>query len=264
MSVVEFREARSCTLQGGSMSMPVVSLKGITKSYGTIQVLKDVSLDVEAGEVVAVIGRSGSGKSTMLRCINGLESIQGGTITVAGHVVTQTAKQLRELRREVGMVFQSFNLFPHLTVEQNISLAPRIAKKMAAEEVRGIACRVLEQVGLSEKIDAYPQQLSGGQQQRVAIARSLAMEPKVMLFDEVTSALDPELTGEVLKVMEQLAERGMTMIVVTHEMGFARHVADNIVFMHKGTVWEQGAAEVFFDSPRTPELQQFLRSSKVK
>ncbi|MFO1116803.1 MAG: amino acid ABC transporter ATP-binding protein [Beijerinckiaceae bacterium] len=240
--------------------MPVVALENVTKSFGALTVLDGVSLDVEEGQVVAVIGRSGSGKSTMLRCINGLEQIQSGRIEVAGHVLENNKSALRELRQDVGMVFQSYNLFPHLTVEENITLAPRVVKKEPLAEAKATARKVLEQVGLSEKIDAYPEQLSGGQQQRVAIARSLAMHPKVMLFDEVTSALDPELTEEVLRVMEGLAKAGMTMMLVTHEMGFARRVAHVTIFMHKGKVWESGPSEQMFASPQTPELRQFLAS----
>ena len=240
--------------------MPVVALENVTKSFGALTVLDGVSLTVDEGQVVAVIGRSGSGKSTMLRCINGLEQIQSGRIEVAGHVLENNKSALKELRQDVGMVFQSYNLFPHLTVEENITLAPRVVKKEQIAQARKTAREVLEQVGLSEKIDAYPEQLSGGQQQRVAIARSLAMHPKVMLFDEVTSALDPELTEEVLRVMEGLAKAGMTMMLVTHEMGFARRVAHVTVFMHKGKVWEAGPSEQMFANPQTPELKQFLAS----
>jgi polar amino acid transport system ATP-binding protein len=204
-----------------------------------------------------VIGRSGSGKSTALRCINRLEVIQSGTIEVCGHAVHDPALDLRVLRQDVGMVFQSYNLFPHLTVAENITLAPRRVKRTPRAEARSLAEEALARVGLSDKIDAYPEQLSGGQQQRVAIARSLAMHPKVMLFDEVTSALDPHLTGEVLKVMEGLARGGMTMIVVTHEMGFARRVADRVIFMHTGLVWETGPGQMLA-APQTPELKDFL------
>lgn len=238
--------------------MPAVVIENIHKSFGPLEVLKGVSLTVEAGQVVAIIGRSGSGKSTLLRCINGLESFQSGSIEVAGHKVTRDAKQLRELRKDVGIVFQSYNLFPHLTVLQNITLSPRLTKNVPEAEGRRVAEAVLAEVGLSDKINAYPDNLSGGQQQRVAIARSLAMQPKVILFDEVTSALDPELTGEVLLVMEKLAEGGMTMLLVTHEMEFARHVADVTVFMHQGKVWERGPSEELFTHPQTRELQTFI------
>lgn len=241
--------------------MSALHIRNIKKYFGAVCVLDDVSLDVAPSEVVAVIGRSGSGKSTMLRCINGLERIQEGSIEVAGHNIDPNSRDLRALRKDVGIVFQSYNLFPHLTVEENITLAPVVAKGLSKDEAKTVARDVLGRVGLAERADAYPDELSGGQQQRVAIARSLAMQPKVMLFDEVTSALDPELTGEVLKTMEELADAGMTMILVTHEMSFARQVADRTVFMHKGRVWEQGPSSELFASPQTPELQNFVASS---
>jgi len=244
--------------------MPIVEIDNITKRFGSNQVLNGISLSVERGQVVAVIGRSGSGKSTMLRCVNGLETIDGGSITVAGHKLSTKHAQLIELRKDVGMVFQHYNLFPHLTVEENVMLSPRIVKKVATEQAREIALRVLTQVGLEHKREAYPEQLSGGQQQRVAIARSLAMEPQVMLFDEVTSALDPELTQEVLKVMEELARGGMTMLLVTHEMAFARRVADLTVFMHQGKVWEARPSKEFFADPHTPEARQFVGADAVQ
>jgi polar amino acid transport system ATP-binding protein len=221
-------------------------------------VLNGVSLNVEKGEIIAIIGRSGSGKSTLLRCVNGLEPIQGGTVTFDGTVVNDPATDLRKLRQHVGIVFQSFNLFPHLSVEKNITLAPKVVKHVPTAEARQLAEAVLRKVGLAEKIDAYPDQLSGGQQQRVAIARSLAMQPVVMLFDEITSALDPELVGEVLKVLEEMARDGMTMMLVTHEIGFARKVANRVVFMHEGRIWEQGPAAATLAQPRTPELETFL------
>jgi polar amino acid transport system ATP-binding protein len=235
----------------------VVKLHDIHKSFGSVAVLKGVSFEIDKGEVVAIIGRSGSGKSTALRCINRLETIQSGTLEVCGHRIDHADLDLRALRQDVGMVFQSYNLFPHLTVEENITLAPRRVKRLPTRDARALALSSLERVGLAEKIDAYPEQLSGGQQQRVAIARSLAMQPKVMLFDEVTSALDPQLTGEVLRVMEILAQGGMTMAVVTHEMTFARRVADRVIFMHQGRVWETGPGEML-DDPQTPELRAFL------
>ena len=238
---------------------PIVELRDVHKSFGTVKVLDGVSFSVQKGQVVAIIGRSGSGKSTALRCINRLETIDRGQITVCGHAVHDPALDVRAMRADVGIVFQSYNLFPHLTVEENITLAPRWVKKTATATAREAARRVLAQVGLSEKVSAYPEQLSGGQQQRAAIARSLAMSPQVMLFDEVTSALDPELTGEVLRVMEGLARDGMTMLLVTHEMAFARKVADLVVFMHQGRVWETGSAEIL-DNPTTPELRQFVGS----
>jgi len=238
--------------------MSLVDIQAISKSYGSLPVLKDVSLGIAKGEVVAVIGRSGSGKSTLLRCINGLEPIQAGTITVDGVRVNDPKTDLRKLRQEVGIVFQSFNLFPHLSVCENITLAPRVVRKQSPDAAREVAREVLHRVGLEEKLDAYPSQLSGGQQQRVAIARSLAMRPKVMLFDEVTSALDPELTGEVLKVLEAVAREGMTMILVTHEMGFARRFGSRVVFMHEGRIHEEGQAAAVLAAPKTPELQTFL------
>ena len=240
--------------------MPEVVVENVHKSFGALEVLKGVSLSVGRGEVFALIGRSGSGKSTLLRCMNGLEKINSGRIEIAGHTLGEDAKALRKLRTDVGIVFQSYNLFPHLTVGENIMLAPRIVKDVAKAKAREVAHEVLKLVGLSEKFDSYPDQLSGGQQQRVAIARSLAMRPKVMLFDEVTSALDPELTEEVLSVMEQLARDGMTMILVTHEMGFARRVATQTIFMHKGKIWEQGPSAALFADPQTPELRQFVKS----
>lgn len=238
--------------------MSLVEIRNVVKRFGSNTVLDDVSLDVEPGEIIAVIGRSGSGKSTMLRCINGLEPIQGGRILVDGEAVSDPGADLRALRQRVGIVFQSYNLFPHLSVEKNITLAPRVVKGIDPSKARDLALGVLARVGLAEKIDAYPDQLSGGQQQRVAIARSLAMQPKLMLFDEITSALDPELTGEVLKVLEQVAREGMTMMLVTHEMGFARRVANRLIFMHHGKIWEQGRAAEVLANPRTPELSTFL------
>ena len=235
----------------------VVKLEDVHKSFGLVEVLRGISFEVSAGEVVAIIGRSGSGKSTALRCINRLEKIQSGSIEVCGRRVDAPDLDLRALRQDVGIVFQSYNLFPHLTVEQNIVLAPRRVKHVKGAQAHELARAALEQVGLSDKIDAYPEQLSGGQQQRVAIARSLAMSPKVMLFDEVTSALDPELTGEVLRVMEKLAKDGMTMIMVTHEMSFARRAADRVIYMHTGKVWETGTG-VMLGNPQTPELRNFL------
>ena len=237
--------------------MSIILLENVHKSFGALKVLDGVSFSVNKGEVFAIIGRSGSGKSTALRCIDRLERIDQGRIQVAGHEVSDPKLDLRQLRRDVGIVFQSYNLFPHLTAAENIALAPRHSKGKTRDEAKELTERVLAQVGLSDKAKSYPEQLSGGQQQRVAIARSLAMEPQVMLFDEVTSALDPQLTGEVLKVMADLAAGGMTMVLVTHEMAFARNVADTTLFMHKGRVWEQGGREMF-DRPQTRELQEFL------
>ena len=238
--------------------MSLVELHNVVKRFGANTVLDRVSLSVEAGEIIAVIGRSGSGKSTMLRCINGLEPIQEGRIVFDGETVNDPATNLRKLRQRVGIVFQSYNLFPHLSVERNITLAPRVVKGMEREAARELAAGALARVGLADKIDAYPDQLSGGQQQRVAIARSLAMKPQLMLFDEITSALDPELTGEVLKVLEKVAGEGMTMMLVTHEMGFARRVATRLIFMHQGRIWEEGRASDVLAKPRTPELETFL------
>ena len=239
----------------------VVRVRDVIKEFGPLRVLDGVGFEVTRGQTVAIVGRSGSGKSTLLRCVAGLETIQGGDIEVCGHPVGRPGSAARaQLRRDVGMVFQSYNLFPHLTVERNITLALTLVKKQPREEAKKRAAEVLGLVGLTDKLGAYPEQLSGGQQQRVAIARSLALQPQVMLFDEVTSALDPELTAEVLGVMEDLAQRGMTMITVTHEMGFARRVADLVVFMHKGKVWEIGPTAELFANPRTAEFRQFVGS----
>jgi polar amino acid transport system ATP-binding protein len=236
--------------------MPLLALSNIRKHFGSNLVLSDVSLDVEAGEVVAVIGRSGSGKTTLLRCINGLETIDEGSIVFDGKPLPSGGAELRELRRHIGIVFQSLNLFPHHSVERNITLGPTITNKLPLAEARSIALDVLRQVDLEDKLHAYPTQLSGGQQQRVAIARALAM----LLFDEITSALDPELVGEVVKVLERLATSGMTMVLVTHEMGFARRTADTLVFMHQGRVWEKGPPRELFAAPKTPELESFIRA----
>jgi polar amino acid transport system ATP-binding protein len=240
--------------------MPLLALNDISKRFGTHQALADVSLAVEASETVAIIGRSGSGKSTLLRCINGLERPDRGTIEFNGKMVEPTARQLKALRREIGIVFQSYNLFPHLSVERNITLGPTAAKGMALAAAQQLARKVLRMVDLEDKIAAYPLQLSGGQQQRVAIARALAMEPRLVLFDEITASLDPELIGEVVRVLEKLASDGMTMVLVTHEMGFARRSADTIVFMHQGRIWEKGHPGKLFDSPNTAELAAFIDS----
>jgi polar amino acid transport system ATP-binding protein len=239
--------------------MAFVKIDSVWKSFGSLEVLKGVSLDIEKGEIVAIIGRSGSGKSTLLRCVIALEEIQRGEIRIDGEIVHPKIKNLRQLRQRVGIVFQSFNLFPHLTVEQNITLAPRLTKKVPGTDCAKLAESVLSRVGLADKMKAYPAQLSGGQQQRVAIARCLAMAPTLMLFDEVTSALDPELVAEVLLVIEDMARQGMTMILVTHEMEFARNVATKIVFMHEGLVWEQGAPAEIFGAPKTVELKNFIQ-----
>jgi polar amino acid transport system ATP-binding protein len=238
--------------------MPLVSINAVRKSYGEVEVLKGVSMDVARGDVVAIIGRSGSGKSTLLRCINGLETYQAGSIMVDGMEVGGGKTDMRILRRHVGMVFQQFNLFPHLTAGENIMLAPTVVAKTFKGEARHIAEQLLAKVGLDGKFDAYPSQLSGGQQQRVAIARALAMRPKVLLCDEITSALDPELVNEVLRVVEQLASEGMTLMLVTHEMRFARDVGTKLVFMHQGRVHEEGPPKTLFAGPKTPELAQFV------
>lgn len=238
--------------------MPILALSGISKRFGAHLALDDVSLTIEPGEVVAIIGRSGSGKTTLLRCINGLEVPDKGEILFNGARVERSRAGLRALRREIGIVFQSFNLFPHLTVERNITLGPTVAQGLSLAAARERAHAVLRQVDLEDKIAAVPLQLSGGQQQRVAIARSLAMQPRLMLFDEITSALDPELVGEVIKVLEKLAAGGMTMVLVTHEMGFARVAADTIVFMHQGRVWETGPPSRIFTAPATAELASFI------
>ena len=240
--------------------MPLVSIRDVRKSFGDLEVLKGVSLEIEKGDVVAIIGRSCSGKSTLLRCINGLETFQSGAIMADGLEVGGLHTDLRELRRHVGMVFQQFNLFPHLTAAENVMLAPTVVNKVSKAEARATAAEMLAKVGLAEKMDAWPSQLSGGQQQRVAIARSLAMRPKVLLCDEITSALDPELVNEVLRVVEQLAKEGMTLILVTHEMNFAQEVGDRVVFMHQGRVWEQGPSRELFANPQSAELKQFISS----
>ena len=238
--------------------MSLVSLEGVIKRFGTNEVLKDVSLTIEPGETVAIIGRSGSGKSTLLRCINALEPVQGGRIIVDGIEVTARDADHNKLRARVGMVFQSYNLFPHLNVERNVKLALKLVRRMNDGEAGELARQMVAKVGLGDKLLAYPDELSGGQQQRVAIARSLAMQPTMMLFDEITSALDPELVGEVLRVIEGLATEGMTMVLVTHEMNFARNVANRVIFMHEGRIHEDGPARQTLQDPATPELQSFL------
>lgn len=237
----------------------LIEISQLRKSFGTNEVLKGIDLQVRPGEVIAIIGKSGSGKSTLLRCINGLEVFQSGRLTVDGKpLLHENAQAMRELRQRVGMIFQSFNLFPHLTVGKNVMLAPKLVKQKDPAAGEAQARKLLERVGLAEKYDAYPEQLSGGQQQRVAIARALAMEPAVLLCDEITSALDPELVGEVLRVVEILADEGMTLLMVTHEMSFARKVSDRVIFMHQGCVHEMGPPQELFSNPKTPELQQFL------
>jgi ABC-type polar amino acid transport system ATPase subunit len=248
----------------------MIRLENVRKNFGILTVLHGVSLDVATGEVVCIIGPSGSGKSTLLRCINHLESIQGGTIFIDekpvyryernGKIIMDPEREIERTRSRVGMVFQSYNLFPHMTVLQNVSVGPIKVLKEDMKESLERARELLDKVGLGAKFDAYPQELSGGQQQRVAIARALAMRPKAMLFDEVTSALDPELVGEVLKVMRELAADGMTMIVVTHEMAFARNVAHRVVFMADGQIIEEGPPQQIFSQPKNERTQQFLQS----
>lgn len=239
--------------------MPIIQIENLRKRFGQNEVLKGVDLAIEPGEVIAIIGKSGSGKSTLLRCINGLETFESGSITVNQQSLNlRDPKSLRELRQQVGMVFQNFNLFPHLSAGQNVMLAPGLVKKLDKVENNQQAIKLLERVGLAEKFNSFPDQLSGGQQQRVAIARALAMQPAVLLCDEITSALDPELVGEVLKVIEGLAEQGMTMMMVTHEMSFARKVSDRVVFMHAGQIHEMDTPEEIFSRPKSQELQQFL------
>ncbi|MEA5092573.1 Glutamine transport ATP-binding protein GlnQ [bioreactor metagenome] len=236
----------------------IVEMQHICKKFGEVTVLKDFNLNLREGEKVVIIGPSGSGKSTVLRCINCLEPIQGGKIIFEGQELTQKT-DLSALRRKIGMVFQHFNLFPHKTVLENIIEAPVIVKKTLKAEAKKLAMVLLERVGLADKCDSYPKELSGGQKQRVAIARALAMNPQIMLFDEPTSALDPELVGEVLSVMKRLAEDGMTMIVVTHEMAFAKEVADRVLFMDQGVIVEEGTPKDIFENPRHKRTQVFLQ-----
>jgi glutamate transport system ATP-binding protein len=236
----------------------MISIQGINKHFGALHVLKDINLEVERGQVVVVLGPSGSGKSTLCRTINRLESIDSGTIAIDGEVLPAEGRKLAQLRSDVGMVFQSFNLFAHKTILENVMLAPVKVRKVPASEARTRAMSLLERVGVATQAEKYPAQLSGGQQQRVAIARSLAMQPKVMLFDEPTSALDPEMVNEVLAVMTSLAGEGMTMVVVTHEMGFARRAANRVVFMADGTIVEDATPEDFFSRPKSTRARDFL------
>jgi polar amino acid transport system ATP-binding protein len=263
-------EALEASASAGGLAEPIVRLEGIWKSFGRIEVLTDVSLSVQKGEVVCIIGPSGAGKSTLLRCINYLEPIDDGTIYFEGKpvfrykrdgkIVLDPDRRIEQVRSQIGMVFQSFNLFPHLTALGNVIEAPIYVLGLPAAKARERGIEVLRKVGLDKRADSFPHQLSGGQQQRVAIARALAMNPKVMLFDEATSALDPELVGDVLRVMRQLAAEGMTMVVVTHEMDFARDVADRVVFMDQGNIVEEGPPQKVFTAPRSPRTRQFLQS----
>jgi len=237
----------------------IIKAENVVKIYHNgVKALNGVSIDIHQGEVAVIIGPSGSGKSTFLRTLNHLETINEGKIIIDGIELTNSKTNINKVREEVGMVFQQFNLFPHLTAMENITLAPRVVKKMKKEEAEEIAQKLLDRVGLGDRGGSYPSQLSGGQQQRIAIARALAMKPKIMLFDEPTSALDPEMIGEVLDVMKNLAKEGMTMVVVTHEMGFAREVADRIVFMDDGSIIEMGPPEEIFNNPKNDRLKQFL------
>ncbi len=246
-------------LKGGLTVKQKVIVNNLVKSYGELEVLKDISLTVEDGEVVCLIGPSGSGKSTLLRCLNRLEVATSGEIEVDGFdIVGASSKEIAKIRENIGMVFQQFNLFPHLTVFKNITMAPLDRKRMTKEEAEETALNLLELVGLSDKSEQYPANLSGGQQQRVAIARALAMKPDIMLFDEPTSALDPEMVGEVLSVMKKLAENGTTMVVVTHEMGFAREVADRVIFMDGGYIVELGSPSEVFGNPQNERTKAFL------
>jgi len=238
--------------------MSLIAITDVRKSFGSNEVLKGITLNVEPGEVIAIIGKSGSGKSTLLRCINGLETIDSGAINVADAQLIQDDLHLKALRLKVGMIFQQFNLFQHLTAGGNVMLSQTVVKKTPKAEAEAMARKMLDRVGLGHKFDAYPDQLSGGQQQRVAIARALAMQPIALLCDEITSALDPELVAEVLAVVRELAAEGMTLMMVTHEMKFARDVCSRVVFMHQGRVHEIGEPDAFFGNPQTPELRQFL------
>jgi glutamate transport system ATP-binding protein len=241
-----------------STAVPMISMKGVDKHFGSLHVLKDINLEIGRGQVVVVLGPSGSGKSTLCRTINRLEPIDDGTIAIDGELLPEEGKKLAQLRSDVGMVFQSFNLFAHKTILQNVTLAPMKVRKQSKDKAHQEAMSLLERVGIANQADKYPAQLSGGQQQRVAIARSLAMNPKVMLFDEPTSALDPEMINEVLAVMTSLAEEGMTMVVVTHEMGFARRASNRIIFMADGAIVEDAEPETFFSNPRSDRAKDFL------
>ncbi|WP_414838956.1 amino acid ABC transporter ATP-binding protein [Carnobacterium sp. TMP28] len=243
--------------------MTKLKVENLKKSFGSLEVLKDLNVEIQEGEVVCIIGPSGSGKSTFLRCLNQLEDITGGKVIIDNTNLSDHSKNINKIRENIGMVFQHFNLFPHLTVLENITLAPKELKNQKEEEINTRALELLETVGLSEKANDYPNSLSGGQKQRVAIARALAMQPDIMLFDEPTSALDPEMVGDVLEVMQLLARQGMTMVVVTHEMGFAKEVADRVIFMDAGYIVEEGTPEELFNSPKNERTKDFLNKILV-
>ena len=236
----------------------LIDIKDIYCRFKSVQALNGVSLSVDTGEVVVILGPSGSGKSTLLRCMNALEEIQSGEINIDGFLIDKSHKQIHDIRLEVGMVFQHFNLFPHLSVLENVKIAQKVVRRRTNRESERVALELLGKVGMDDKVDAFPGQISGGQKQRVAIARALAMNPKIMLFDEVTSALDPEMIGEVLEVIQKLALEGMTMLIVSHEIGFAREVANRIIFLDEGKIVEEGTPDEFFDNPKTDRAKDFL------
>lgn len=242
------------------MAEPVLTIEHLTKRFGDLEVFRDISLDIHEGEVIVVVGPSGCGKSTLLRCINALEEIQGGEIRLRGELISKDSKHLAEMRQKIGMVFQNYELFPHKTVLDNILLAPMKVQKRPKNEVKEEAIAMLARIGLAEKADSFPRQLSGGQKQRVAIIRALCMHPEILLFDEVTAALDPEMVREVLEVILGLADQGRTMVIVTHEMQFARAVADRVIFLDDGGIVEEGTPEQFFDHPKTERAERFLQT----
>lgn len=242
------------------MAEPVLTIEHLTKRFGDLEVFHDISLDIHEGEVIVIVGPSGCGKSTLLRCINALEEIQGGEIRLRGELISKDSKHLAELRQKIGMVFQNYELFPHKTVLDNILLAPMKVQKRPKNEVKEEAIAMLARIGLAEKADSFPRQLSGGQKQRVAIIRALCMHPEILLFDEVTAALDPEMVREVLEVILGLADQGRTMVIVTHEMQFARAVADRVIFLDDGGIVEEGTPEQFFDHPKTERAERFLQT----
>lgn len=242
------------------MSEPVLTIEHLTKRFGDLEVLRNISLDIHEGEVIVIVGPSGCGKSTLLRCINALEDIQGGEIRLRGELISKDSKRLAEMRQKIGMVFQNYELFPHKTVLDNILLAPMKVQKRPKNEVKDEAIAMLARIGLAEKADSFPRQLSGGQKQRVAIIRALCMHPEILLFDAVTAALDPEMVREVLEVILDLADQGRTMVIVTHEMQFARAVADRIIFLDGGGIVEEGTPEQFFDHPKTERAERFLQT----